>query len=184
MVQATADYRRYLFFNPFTLAVRGLHFGRYGRDFAAFRDMYIGYPWFVRGYDPNDVERQCRQATQGTCQLELLSGQRIGVVNAELRFPLIRSLVLGVAPIGFPPIEGFLFADAGTAWGRTAAGLETSPVFERPGGQDPADRPIFTSIGMGARINVFGYLIVEVDYVNPLDRDRGWHWQFNFQPGF
>ncbi|CAA9329081.1 MAG: hypothetical protein AVDCRST_MAG89-2039, partial [uncultured Gemmatimonadetes bacterium] len=21
-------------------------------------------------------------------------------------------------------------------------------------------------------------------YVNPLDRDRGWHWQFALQPGF
>jgi hypothetical protein len=98
-------------------------------------------------------------------------------------FPLIRSLVLGVAPIGFPPIEGFLFADAGTAWGETALGT-TTPVFSRPGGQDPLQRPFFTSIGAGARINVFGYIIVEVDYVNPLDRDRGWHWQFNFQPGF
>ncbi len=183
LVQATADYRRYLFFNPFTLAVRGLHFGRYGRDQAAFRDMYIGYPWFVRGYDPTDVERQCRQTT-ATCPLDQLSGQRIGVLNAELRFPLIRALVLGVAPIGFPPIEGFLFADAGTAWGQTAAGLRTTPVFARPGGQDPGDRPFFSSIGAGARINVFGYIIVEVDYVNPLDRDRGWHWQFNFQPGF
>src|SRR5690606_40485244 len=27
-----ADYRRYFFRNPFTLAVRGLHYGRYGRD--------------------------------------------------------------------------------------------------------------------------------------------------------
>ncbi|CAN5817407.1 basic secretory protein-like protein [soil metagenome] len=184
MVQATADYRRYLFFNPFTIAVRGLHYGRYGRDFAAFREMYVGFPWFIRGYDPNDVERQCRQAG-GPCPLDQLGGQRIGVVNAELRFPLIRALVLGVAPIGFPPIEGFLFADAGTAWGQDALGRQTSPVFQRPGGQaEPTDRPIFTSIGAGARINVFGYMIVEVDYVNPLDRDRGWHWQFNFQPGF
>src|SRR5690606_32795906 len=28
-LQAVADYRRYFFFRPFTLAVRGLHFGRY-----------------------------------------------------------------------------------------------------------------------------------------------------------
>ncbi|MBA2670005.1 MAG: PD40 domain-containing protein, partial [Gemmatimonadetes bacterium] len=182
MVQATADYRRYLFFNPFTVAVRGLHYGRYGRDQAAFRDIYIGYPWFVRGYAPNDVERACREST-APCPLNQLSGQRIGVVNAELRFPLIRALVLGVAPIGFPPIEGFFFADAGTAWGETPQGT-TTPIFARPGGENSLDRPFFTSIGAGARVNVFGYIIVEVDYVNPLDRDRGWHWQFNFQPGF
>jgi Tol biopolymer transport system component len=183
MVQATADYRRYLFFNPFTVAFRGLHFGRYGRDFARFRDMYLGYPWFVRGYAPGDVERTCR-ATNAPCPLDQLSGQRIGVLNAELRFPLIRQLVLGVAPIGFPPIEGFFFADAGAAWGQDQAGRRTTPVLARPGDQLATERPIFTSIGAGARVNVFGYLIVEVDYVNPLDRDRGWHWQFNFQPGF
>jgi hypothetical protein len=25
---------------------------------------------------------------------------------------------------------------------------------------------------------------VEADYVNAFERDRGWHWQFSFQPGF
>jgi hypothetical protein len=46
------------------------------------------------------------------------------------------------------------------------------------------DRGILSSVGVGSRINVFGYLIVEVDFVRPLDRPRGWHWQFAFQPGF
>ena len=41
-----------------------------------------------------------------------------------------------------------------------------------------------SSIGAGARVNVFGYAVVEVDYVKPLDRDKGWHWVFNFTPGF
>jgi hypothetical protein len=41
-----------------------------------------------------------------------------------------------------------------------------------------------TSGGVGARINLFGYLIAEADFVKPFDRPEGWHWQFSFQPGF
>jgi Tol biopolymer transport system component len=55
-VQALADYRHYFFANPFTLAVRGLHAGRYGRDAEAtvegrtvFQETYLGQPWYVRG---------------------------------------------------------------------------------------------------------------------------------------
>src|SRR5690606_34549114 len=31
-VQGLVDYRRYFFLRPFTFAIRGLHFGRYGPD--------------------------------------------------------------------------------------------------------------------------------------------------------
>ena len=43
-----------------------------------------------------------------------------------------------------------------------------------------------TSVGVGTRINVFGYAVVEIDYVRALDRPRkqGWSWVFNFTPGF
>jgi hypothetical protein len=58
-------------------------------------------------------------------------------------------------------------------------------VFERSGTQLAADeRGFLTSAGVGARINVFGYLILEIDYVNALERERGWRWQFAIQPGF
>jgi hypothetical protein len=41
------------------------------------------------------------------------------------------------------------------------------------------------SVGAGARVNLFGYAVVEIDYVKPLDRPRkGWIWQFNFSPGW
>ena len=102
----------------------------------------------------------------------------IAVVNAELRFPLIRALVIG--PIGFPPIEGVAFYDAGVAWDNNS-----SPVFQRgANGLEPDERGILTSAGVGARINLLGIAVLEVDYVNPIDAARGWHWQFSLQPGF
>jgi hypothetical protein len=40
-------------------------------------------------------------------------------------------------------------------------------------------------VGGGLRFNVFGYAVIEVDYVKPLDRpNKGWIWQFNLSPGF
>jgi hypothetical protein len=40
-----------------------------------------------------------------------------------------------------------------------------------------------TSAGVGARINLFGYAIAEINYVNAFELD-GWRWQFAIQPGF
>jgi hypothetical protein len=49
---------------------------------------------------------------------------------------------------------------------------------------DPLRRGFMTSAGVGARVNLFGYFVVEMDYVNAFERQRGWHWQFAIQPGF
>lgn len=185
-LQALADYRRYFWLQPLTLATRGLHFGRYGeedRQDVFGRGVFLGHPSLVRGYNFNDVYDGCRARNvqqNPDCQLlTQLFGSRIGLVNAELRFPLFRQVVLGVAPVGLPPIEGFVFFDAGVAWDRGQR-----PVFERGIQADAADRGILTSAGVGARVNLFNILILEVDYVNAHARDRGWHWQFALQPGF
>jgi Tol biopolymer transport system component len=189
-VQALADYRRYVWMKPFTFAVRGLHNGRYGPDSDAtrdgqqlFRDLYLGFPWYVRGY--YDTYSECRRnGGVGTdCNvLSQLFGSRVAVASAEVRFPLIRQLVVGTS-MGLPPIEGFLFGDAGVAWGEGSR-----PVFRTFDSSAPqlsdTERHLLTSAGAGARINLFGYLVMEIDYVNAFQRDRGWHWQFNFQPGF
>jgi outer membrane protein assembly factor BamA len=176
-VQALADYRRYLFFRPFTIAVRGLHSGRYGRDDEVFSPQWMGYPYYMRGY--YTAYEDCRNQSVDGCRLyQSMLGTRLAVLNAELRFPLIRALVIG--PIGFPPIEGVAFYDAGVAWDR-----DTNPVFRR-GTTDlaPGERGILSSTGVGARINLLGFAVLEVDYVKPLDAERDWHWQFAFQPGF
>jgi hypothetical protein len=182
-VQGLADYRRYEFWNPFTLAVRGMHIGRYGRDSErqdVFYDLYLGDPWYIRGY--SNTYSECTQGEQiNTNDCEVLSnlfGSRIGLVNTEIRFPLIRQLVIGTS-LGLPPIEGFLFGDAGIAWNSG-----TTPTAVRGVPADASERGILTSAGAGARVNLFGILILEVDYVNAFQRDRGWHWQFGFVPGF
>ncbi len=107
-----------------------------------------------------------------------LFGSRIAVAKAEVRFPLIRQLVLG-SVIGLPPVEGFGFVDAGTAWSRG-----TSPVLERGVPEGAMERGIMTSAGAGARVNLFGYMVVEINYLRAFALDNGWKWAFNFLPGF
>ena len=44
--------------------------------------------------------------------------------------------------------------------------------------------PVY-STGFGFRINMFGFLLAEIDRVTPHGRPiKGTHWQFSFQPGF
>ena len=190
----TADYRRYFWLRPVTLAFRGLHFGRYGRDEATINSVFLGYPSLMRGYAYGSVtdacERELAQSANGGGECEVydeLFGSRIAVANLELRVPLIRSLVVGNS-LGFPPVEGIAFLDAGTAWGKLQANngeiITTNPTFARGVAAGFEDRGILTSAGVGARVNLFGYIIVEAVYVNAFERPTGWHWQFAFQPGF
>ena len=46
-------------------------------------------------------------------------------------------------------------------------------------------RRVVNSYGAGARVNLLGFAVVEVDYLRPRDRPgKGWTWVFNFSPGF
>lgn len=188
----TADFRRYFFLRPFTLAVRGMHVGRYGRDEHRVGAIYLGWPFLIRGYGRDNVADACRPTlpTGGReCDLyyDELKGSRVALTNVELRVPIIRQLVVGNT-LGLPPVEGFIFGDAGMAWGSIEANpgqvIETHATFRR-GVQSALDeRGIVTSAGVGARANLFGYFVVEAVYVKAFERTNGFHWQFSLQPGF
>ena len=172
------DFRTYYMpFRPYTLAFRGMFYGRYGRDSEDFRlpTLYLGYPGLVRGYDSGSFESgECVPTPTGTCAaFDRLIGSRVAIANAELRFPLWGAFG-GDNFYGPLPIEMALFTDAGVAWDRT-----TRPGFRA------TDREPVVSVGAAMRINVLGFAVAEIDYVRPLDRPgRGWLWQFNLRPGF
>ena len=174
------DYRRYFMpARPFTIALRGLHYGRYGRDSEDGRLMplFIGYPGLVRGYDVDSFSAsECVANARSTCSVfDQLVGSRIAIAGAELRFPLLGLLTGRSSSYYGPfPIEMAFFADAGTAWTS-----DTTPTLL--GG----DRDWVRSVGAALRLNAFGYAVLELDYVRPLDRPgRGWLWQFNVTQGF
>ena len=170
------DGRSYLMpVRPFTIATRGVFYGRFGEDGEDQRlpTMFLGYPGLVRGYDPNSFESgECGIQPDGSCPaFDRLIGSRIGVINAELRFPLL-GLFGARNYYGKLPIEMAIFGDAGIAWG------ETNSPFT--GAQQEWAR----SYGLAARMNLFGFAIGEVAFVKPVDRNRGWLWQFGLRPGF
>jgi hypothetical protein len=173
-----ADYRRYFMpVRPFTFAVRGLHYGRYGGDAEDLRlsPLYLGYQGLVRGYDIGSFDaNECNSVDLQTCEaFDRLNGSRVGIVGAELRFPLL-GLFSRRSFYGPFPIEMAFFGDAGVAWTS-----DTRPSFA--GG----NRDWARSAGVALRVNVLGYAIAEFDYVRPFDRSRkGWIWQFGLTPGF
>jgi Tol biopolymer transport system component len=179
---AMADYRKYVMpVRPFTLAVRALHYGRYGKDADDPRlwPVYLGYETFVRGYDYNSFSVSEFQDESGFDQARLY-GSKILVGNVELRFPLFRVLGIGKGYYGILPIDMIAFYDWGTAWGADVfTGEMVKPTFL--GGT----RKSISSAGVGLRMNVFGYIILGFNYVKPFDRPgKGWYFQFSFWPGF
>jgi Tol biopolymer transport system component len=173
-----ADIRQYVMpVRPYTLAARVIHYGRYGNgaEDERFFPLFLGYPQLIRGYDYNSFSADECGTTDGSCPVfDQLLGSRLILANAELRFPLFGAF--GAKSFYGPiPIELVGFADAGIAWTRN----------EKAEFMSGGTRKWVKSVGAGARINLFGYAVVEIDYVKPLDRPRkGWIWQFNFSPGW
>ena len=180
------DYRKYLYLRPFTLAVRGLMFGRYGRDAERF-PIFLGTTELLRGYTYGSFrDNECiadpgSNSQTGCAELDQLIGSKVAVANVELRFPLTRSLVLGFLPIGFPPIEAALFYDAGIAWS------EGSIVKgNREAGENPVlVRAPLKSWGTSIRVNMLGLMILRFDYTKPIDRPlKRNYWTISLGPTF
>ena len=102
-------------------------------------------------------------------------------MNAELRFPLTRSLVLGFLPVGLPPIEGAIFYDAGLAWDSNSK-LEWS----RSSTEDPETvRAPLRSWGGSIRMNFLGFVVLRFDYTKPLSRPHNNpYWTVSLGPTF
>ena len=125
------DWRRYYMpLGPVTIAVRGLHFGRYGVDSDNPRliELYVGYPEFVHGYGVGSFSAAECPSVGGRAEcavFDKLIGSRMVVANVEVRAPL-RSLFTGQLEYGRLPIDVAAFFDMGVAWTRTS--VPTSPA--------------------------------------------------------
>jgi len=179
-----ADYRHYFFMRPFTVAVRGLHVGRYGRDGESPRlqSMFIGQSALLRGYEAEDFSAsECVPASDGAdaCpQFSRLAGSRLAVLNAEFRIPLVGNDQFGLLPWGFLPVEVAPFVDAGVAWTRDES---ASWRFDN----DTPDRVPVVSAGVATRLSLFNAFVLEVFWVHPFQRPgRGGYVGFQLTPGW
>ncbi len=174
----TIDHRMYAMpKQPVTFAGRVLHVGRYGPDSEDPRmsELFLGYSTLVRGYDVDAFnDTLCTPTATGACpEFDRMFGSRILVFNGEVRLPAgaLRSGRLDYGPV---PVELFGFYDAGVAWTQA----------ERPSFAN-GNRDWIASAGVGARVNVFGYVIAEFNLARPLVRPvTGWQFVFNLRPGW
>ncbi|MGH7679593.1 MAG: hypothetical protein ACRENU_14075 [Gemmatimonadaceae bacterium] len=185
-IEYLADYRRYdaILFNYLTLATRAYGSVSVGPDETQFMK-YVARPDFVRGYDRNNLlflSCPLVGASSVNCSAVQLLGSRVAVANAELRFPLIRRVELGLLPIALPPLEGLFFYDVGMAWSKDKA-----IYFSRPANYDPnQQRYPLSSYGFGLRLNFFNYAVLRWDYAVPLDQlgGRRGFWTWSLWPSF
>jgi Tol biopolymer transport system component len=84
-----------------------------------------------------------------------LIGTKYGLVNLELRFPLIRYLVTGALPILFSNILGVAFIDAGTAWNNH----NDLQFFTRDSDGNLITKDLLIGTGFGARLYLLYFLL-------------------------
>ncbi len=184
------DYRRYfpILFDFLTVATRVESDLSIGRDESAF-PKYIASPYFLRGYDRYNplFNSSCGSAiasgtgaSEQTCNSIEGLGSRYILGNAELRFPLIRRIDLGVVPISLPPVDGLFFYDIGSAWSKGQ-----TLYFSAPANYNPAtERYFLSSYGAGLRLNLYGIAILRWDYAIPVDAGRKGYWRWSIGPSF
>jgi hypothetical protein len=193
--EALVDFRNYLNIRRHVvLATRLVTLARMGGSAEQFRNFWGG-PYLIRGYDGGSFRldsEECRRsrdlgATEALspCPVrDQLIGSSAAFLNAEVRFPIITELQLGLLG-SFPPVDAVVFFDGGLAWDEEicpradfAVPAECAPghshrvrvVWDRAAGEDPllVREPLF-SYGVGLRINVF-YAVLRLDYAFPLNR--------------
>ncbi|HEX8726364.1 MAG TPA: basic secretory protein-like protein [Gemmatimonadaceae bacterium] len=205
-----ADYRRYFFKNPFTFAIRALHYGRYGRDAENYGGgglypIYLGEETLIRGYGYGsiNVATECAGAQNpNACPVfDRMLGSRVDVINLEWRIPLFGSPAFGLLPTSFLPVEIAPFFDGGIAYSSTqpadwrwatradgtpascssAAAQQQQSLY----GINCVDHiPVF-SAGITTRINLLGYLILETYLAHPFQRPgKNWVVGVQLAPGW
>ncbi|CAH0999481.1 Tol-Pal system protein TolB [Neolewinella maritima] len=173
-----ADYRRYVWLGKGALAVRALHYGRYGSEGNTLFPLYVGSPWYMRGLNGNDAVAALDGAVRS---IDELIGSKLFVGNVELRVPFTGPKQLALIGSKFLFSDLNLFVDGGLAF--TDYSQLGGGASDRSGAAGPVARPIFTA-GVSTRINVFGQLVVEPYFARPLIKDGTWSFGVNLLPGW
>ena len=175
----TIDLREYVRVAPFTLATRLFGYGRFGYlgNLATLSPLYIGYPFYVRGYESQSFYTSASKTPTNGFDITQLSGNSIAVFNFEVRLPLTGPPKLTQIKSRFLFTELNLFFDAGLAWnqgdqiklqsGPDAIGTDPVTGLIK---YNPNQRVPVTSTGASIRVNLFGYLVLEPYMAFPFNR--------------
>jgi hypothetical protein len=175
---ALADWRKYFFMRPVTLALRGIHYGRYGHDAESLNlsPIDIGQSWLVRGYDSISLN-ECVGSVN--CPVyDRLVGSRVAAASAEVRVPLLGTKEYGLINAPAVPTELEAFVDVGAAW---STHQHTKFKFTTDATEENV--PV-ASVGLGARI-LLAYIPIEIYAAKPFQRPgKNIVYGFNITPGW
>ncbi|RZK75572.1 MAG: tolB protein precursor, partial [Pedobacter sp.] len=183
----TVDARKYVRVKPVTFAARTFNYLRIGKDGEQLYPLFAGYPYLIRGYEANSFYNNNNENT-GTFDINQLSGNKLAVVNFEVRLPFTGPKKLAQIPSRLLFSDLNLFFDAGLAWNqgskiafKSEPTLNQNPLTDTDGNivTDPQGNVIYTatnervpalSAGISLRVNVFGYFVLEPYYAFPFQR--------------
>ncbi|HEX6177092.1 MAG TPA: BamA/TamA family outer membrane protein, partial [Thermoanaerobaculia bacterium] len=176
-----ADYRRYIYNRPITLAVRGLYYGRYGEDAenGRLRDLYLGQGSLVRGYESWTFNPglECAGGVVDCPVFDRIVGSKIAAGSIEVRAPLLGTPEFGLISASFLPTEIYAFADIGAAWNSEE---DVTWKWET----NTNERVPVASAGMGLRI-LLSYIPIEFYAAKPFHRpEEEIVYGFNIAPGW
>lgn len=197
------DFRKYERVKPITFAARAYSYIRAGEGENAFQNLYLGFPWLIRGFETaarmgtaSSTSRETLASQGRAYSVSDLMGSRVGVVNLEARLPFTGPEELAAFRSGFLFSDLNVFLDAGAVWGegrtlkwqRTDADIiqEVQDDGQIVYSYNPnVSVPVF-SIGVSLRVNLFGAMILEPYYAIPLtpSRTRFGNFGLNFAPGW
>jgi len=158
------DYRRYFFLNPYCIALRLYHLGRYGNVSTndVIQKLYLGWPWLVRGFGFDYINNLSTKSD--TSKINQLFGDEIAVANLELRIPFTGPARLCLIPFKYFVSELSFFIDGGLAWdSKRKIAFKTNDYvnYTSPVG----------SYGVSLRINFFGVMVLEPYYAVPMEKN-------------
>jgi len=176
---ALADWRKYWFLRPLTVAIRGLYYGRYGNgaDDPNLTPLYVGSGSIGRGYDPYTINPVECESNVSCPVLDRLIGTHIAATGVELRVPLFGTREYGLINAPFLPTELFTFVDGAAAW------TKDESVKLKYATNTSERVPVF-SVGVGVRI-LLSYIPIEFFAAKPFQRPgESVIYGFNITPGW
>lgn len=175
----TADYRIYRFYKPVAFAFRAMHYGRYGAGSTELNPLFVGNPWFIRGYNSNTA---LDLFLQNDYVFDQLVGSKLLVANFEVRIPFTGPKRLALIKSNVLLTDLNFFVDGGVTWFDYDQFSIDEPQFNGEFTVYPV-QPVF-SAGASLRINLFGALILEPYYAIPLQKNTKGTFGLNLIPGW
>ncbi|MFC3809869.1 tolB protein precursor [Lacihabitans lacunae] len=155
-----ADYRKYTYAKPVTIATRFLYNGRLNPTnldvLNQINPLYLGFPWNMHGFWGRALTNQ-----QGTISQENLQGDQMLVGNFEVRLPFTGPEKLALIKFNYLPSDLNFFVDAGLVWSKSNKIGETNAITSFGANNFNFKTSPIVTTGLSLRVNVLGYVILE-----------------------